>query len=1117
MLDARTPVGARPRRPGTRHGRAARPAAPDPAQFVQAQEALRQSEEKYRQLVEGSDAIIFSIDRRGVFQFMNTTAAAALRGKPEDFIGRKMAELFPPDIARLQMRVLRGVLRTGQPALTEDQTVLNGQPRWYRLHHVPVRGADGRPRFVQSVGVDVTDKKLAEEQVLSLQRQVESVLAATGVVLDIVDGDHNVLFVDPHQRRRLGDPAGRKCHEYFFGSSKPCPNCGTMQAMRLKHRVVHERWIARTRRWMQVTSMPYQDAEGAWRVAETQLDITDLKQAQEALKASEERLRAILGSLHGVLLVMLDGGGRRLFVQIPKELERKYGIRAKDLLGRSLFDSYPEPVARQRVAEMRRVMRTGRPVRVEILMPYPNGEFWQEVTYSPVRGRDGRIEGVLAVADDITDRKAALDALRASDSTARAMLNATAERAVLLDVKGVVQAANETAARSFGLKMTQLLGRSIYDLMPPELARTRRRAVRRVVRQGKSWHVADERNGRILDCHVYPIFDHGSRVSRLAVFVRDITEQKRAENVLIASKLRMQHLFASSPSIIYTREVGGEYGGTFISENVRAVLGYEPARFLGKPAFWQTRIHPEDWTRVQAMAAQVVKKGAASYEYRFRDAAGKYRWMHNSARVVRDRHGRPIEIVGSWTDITDEKATADALLQAERRAKAMLDSATERALLLDLKSHILAINETAARAFHSTPERLIGRRLLDLVPPDLARRWRASYREVARTRRPVRYADQREGRWLDTTITPVFDAAGKVVGLAVFARDTTDQKDAEDALRAAKQRLQSIIDNTFDTIFQVDFKGSYTMASRSAERMTGYPLERLIGMNMRELVAPECRSLVFDRLARRIAGEKLELPFTFEIIHRDGQRRTVELTTSPVHEGGRLVAVQGIARDITERKRAEEALRQAHVKLLEAREGERKRLAGELHDSVGQGLVALLLATRSIAVDGEEGSPVARAAQRAATMCESLIQEVRGISRGLYPPTLEHLGLCSALHQLQRDFARLARIALRCEVPPDARLPAPVEIAFFRIAQEAVNNALRHGQPEQIRIRVAWRRGEAILTVSDNGRGFDTRRPRSGLGLAMMRERAESIGGRLEIASRRGQTRISVIACASGA
>ena len=210
------------------------------------------------------------------------------------------------------------------------------------------------------------------------------------------------------------------------------------------------------------------------------------------------------------------------------------------------------------------------------------------------------------------------------------------------------------------------------------------------------------------------------------------------------------------------------------------------------------------------------------------------------------------------------------------------------------------------------------------------------------------------------------------------------------------------------------------------------------------------------------------------------------------------------------RKRAEEMVRAAHRRLLSAREEERKRLAGELHDSVGQGLVALQMTLRASQAKAE-APPSAEAAERTRAQCDALVREVRYICQGLYPTTLEPMGLEMALQQLARDFQSEAEVVIK--LSPEfrgRRLAGDVEIAVFRIAQEAVSNAVRHGRAERVEVDLSCSADEILVEVVDNGPGFDQELARGkGLGLTIMKERARAVGGELRIEPEPGRTAIS--------
>jgi signal transduction histidine kinase len=239
---------------------------------------------------------------------------------------------------------------------------------------------------------------------------------------------------------------------------------------------------------------------------------------------------------------------------------------------------------------------------------------------------------------------------------------------------------------------------------------------------------------------------------------------------------------------------------------------------------------------------------------------------------------------------------------------------------------------------------------------------------------------------------------------------------------------------------------------------------------------------------------------------RDGSVLWIAATITAVRDdAGKVVHLDALLEDVTERKLAADALREAHAKLLNAREDERRRLATDLHDSLGQSLVALHLAIQSAYVGHERqlNGELLAVLRSAAERCTTLIQEVRHICHGLFPPVLETLGLEAALRGLTRDCQGKLKAAL--DYPGDlagCRFDPTVEIVLYRIAQEAVHNALRHSGARRLNLTVASEDGRIRLEIADDGCGFDPQRAEvNGLGLTTMRQRARAVSGDFAIDS----------------
>jgi len=247
----------------------------------------------------------------------------------------------------------------------------------------------------------------------------------------------------------------------------------------------------------------------------------------------------------------------------------------------------------------------------------------------------------------------------------------------------------------------------------------------------------------------------------------------------------------------------------------------------------------------------------------------------------------------------------------------------------------------------------------------------------------------------------------------------------------------------------------------------------------------------------------------------------LETSTRLIVSDGRPVALQGMARDITERRRSEKSLRELSARLMHAQDEERRRIARELHDSTSQTLSALAvnLALLKQRVD-ELGGRASDLLSESEALVDEASREIRTVAQLLHPPQLEESGLAAAVRGYSTSFAERSGVELDLDVPLTltARLPQDVETAIFRILQESLTNIHRHSGSPTASVRLAFEDGEVTLEVKDQGRGtpseiLDTSGSVAalGVGVAGMRERVRQLGGRLEIASGSAGTTVKAI------
>ncbi len=252
-------------------------------------------------------------------------------------------------------------------------------------------------------------------------------------------------------------------------------------------------------------------------------------------------------------------------------------------------------------------------------------------------------------------------------------------------------------------------------------------------------------------------------------------------------------------------------------------------------------------------------------------------------------------------------------------------------------------------------------------------------------------------------------------------------------------------------------------------------------------------------------------PVKREIVREDESTWIVH--ASPVvNATGKITGAIELATDITEIRKAQRALRESNTKILMAREEERRRVAQDLHDSIAQGLTALQMqmhaTATNVGLETEEGEKFSAASKR----CQQLGTEVRQISHQLYPPALDLLGLSMALDEV---FEQYRASGVECTLEADdemrrARFPQGVEVALYRTAQESISNAVRHGKAKAIRVQFVTSGDDILLSIIDDGCGFDVETSHKGLGMTSMTGRIDGIGGVLGVQSQPGRTQITV-------
>ncbi len=337
--------------------------------------------------------------------------------------------------------------------------------------------------------------------------------------------------------------------------------------------------------------------------------------------------------------------------------------------------------------------------------------------------------------------------------------------------------------------------------------------------------------------------------------------------------------------------------------------------------------------------------------------------------------------------------------------------------------------------------------------------------------------------------------------LRIYSHDITQRRRSQEALQENEQLFREIAEGIRDVLFVVDHKDYKILYVNPAyEEVFGRSLKTVYERptSWIDAVAPEDR----DRIKAALENQQRTGMFdeNFRIIRPNHSVRWIHDRVFPIRDvHGEIFRVVGIAEDITEQMQALQST---------AADEERRRLARQLHDSVTQSLYSLTLMTNGWAAMSENGKleNPAESFRQLENLGVQALGEMRLLIHQLRPPTLEEAGLAGALQERLDAVERRQGLEAQLFIEGDLdRLPRQVEEELFHITQEALNNTLRHAEASNILVRLVVENGSARLTIEDDGRGFDLTHTNGGLGLTTMRERAESMGGRFQLASGNGK------------
>jgi len=545
------------------------------------------------------------------------------------------------------------------------------------------------------------------------------------------------------------------------------------------------------------------------------------------------------------------------------------------------------------------------------------------------------------------------------------------------------------------------------------------------------------------------------------------------------------------------------------------IKGYAAAEIIGRP--FALFYPPEDRAagKPAEMLQQALREGRFTAQgWRVRKDGSRF-WADVTITALRRRSGELTGYAKVTRDLTAWRLANEWLRESEQRLRAFTEHSPAMMFLKDTEGRYRFVNKLFLKHFGEP----LGRRDEEALPRELADAFAESDARVLATHAPVELeqavATAQGERVYMMVKFPVFGASGGLAGIGGVATDITERKRAEQTLLERRTLLAQTQ--------ELAGLGSWEWDPRGGRFTWSDELCRIFGVDPEgcqpsfeaylERVHPDDRATSGTVVARALA-EGQGFAREERIVRPDGTERILRTNGTIVRDpAGKPLKLVAACLDITEQRNAELALQSLTRRLVQAEEAERRRIAGELHDRVGQTLSALNINLDIIlGVLGENAPPDVRLRLRdSLALVDGTLQSIENVMADLRPPLLEEYGVGAALGWHAEEFSRRTGIAIEFDDlarEKNRQLRRDAAVALFRISQEALNNVAKHANARTVYLRLEAEAGHMVLNIRDDGAGFDAPAAEaraSRLGMTTMKERIVAAGGSLKVDSTPGK------------
>jgi PAS domain S-box-containing protein len=882
-------------------------------------------------------------------------------------------------------------------------------------------------------------------------------------------------------------------------------------------------------------------------LAQLDRSVKNLQHSEEALRNSEALYHSLVAALPQSVF-RKDCEGRYTFGNASFcALVRR---SLPDILGRTDLDLLPSPLSEKFMADWQRVVRTGQPLETLEELHFPDGRKVFQLMRTPIRDAGGGIAGVQGVYFEVTQLKRVEDELREKEARFRQLAESIREVFWLTDWRDHKLIYVSPAYQDIWGRSPEALHANPNDWLESIYVEDRERVERaffEVAERGgydAEYRIVRPDGGvRWIHDRGFPIRDAQGQVYRIAGLAEDVTARRQTEDALRSAEAKYHSIYENVVEGIFQTTPDGQY----LSANpmLARIYGYEtPEDLMAAVKDIKHQLYVKEGRREEFARLMQQQEVISEFESEIYRKDGSVIWISENARAVRDRNGRLLYYEGTVQDITARKRAEQAVRDSEALYHSLVESLPLNIFRKDLQERFSFANKRFCDTLGRTLEDIVGKTDFDFFPEEFARKYQQDDRRVMQTREPFETvedyrAPDGEKRCVQVTKSPLYDAAGNVIGVQGMFLDVTEKRKTEEALAHERDLLRALLDHVPDRIYFKDKQSRFLRASGAlAERLGLKDPEEVTGKTDFDF-HPEAKAREFFEDEQRIIATGVPL---INKIERqtgvDGGEIWASVTKVPIYNAaGEITGIIGISRDITALKRIEDELAQRRDEALALAKEKSQFLATMSHEirTPMNGILGIVDLLRGTKLTVRQRDWVETIRNSADALVE-IINDILDFSKleagklAVESEDFDLSGLVESLLDLLAERAQAKDLELISFIPPDVPLAGRGDPGKIRqVLTNLLGNAIKFTEQGEIALTVAKEEEtdhevHLKFLVRDTGIGVSreaqsrifqpftqadgstTRKyGGTGLGLAISRQLVELMGGHIGVESEPGQ------------